>query len=287
MTVPVKYFADGTPVPELGFGCWRFGGAVEPDPSADAADLAAMVRAVEAGFRHFDTAEYYAAGHSEELLGQAVAASGVPRREFFLTSKVWKSNLTYDGVLHACHGSLERLGTDYLDLYLIHRADAEFDLGEVLRALNRLAAEGVVRHIGVSNFALPRLRRAQALSEAPIAVNQIHYNLAVRGPETSGLLEYCRGAGILLTAYRPLMYLDLQAPPLVETAARHRVTPAEAALNWLLSQEGVTALAATRAPGHLAANLAATRWRMAPGDIEMLRREFPRYQTLNPSVELL
>ena len=223
MTIPVRQLKNGFAMPLLGMGSWMLGGGAERDPASDGEKEAAALRSgLELGFRHIDTAEMYAGGFSEEIVGRAIR--GWKRSDLFLTSKVWKTHLAYDEVLRACERSLRRLGTDYLDLYLIHQVDDAYPLEETIRALDRLADEKLVRHIGVSNFAVARLERARACAGHPIAANQVHYNLAVREAELSGLTDYCVEHDIMLIAWRPLQkgMLDAEAPELLrEIARRH------------------------------------------------------------------
>jgi len=167
-TYPVP---DGTHIPALGLGTWRMGGGKTTDASRDAGVREALRYALEIGYRHFDTAEIYGGGHAEELLGRALRGSGIIRcREICLTSKVWPDHFTYTGVRRACEGSLRRLGTEYLDLYLIHWSPAG-PPQEGFRALNDLVREKLVRYLGVSNFDLSLLKQACSLSETPLLTN--------------------------------------------------------------------------------------------------------------------
>src|SRR4051812_11779862 len=138
-------------IQKIGFGTWRIGGASTPNPGMDARSLMALRSALELGYTHFDTAEMYAGGHSEELLGQAIRESGIHREKLFIASKVTPSHLRFDDVLRSCEASLRHLGMDYLDLYMIHWPSDAIPLEETFRALNELVHLGKVRHLGVSN----------------------------------------------------------------------------------------------------------------------------------------
>ena len=286
MKIPWETLANGFSMPELGQGTWRLGGVSERDPANDdARDIAVIRRAIEAGLVHIDTAEMYAGGHAEELVGEAIR--GVERSRLFLTGKVWKSHLGGDGPLYAAEASLRRLGVGAFDLYLIHQVNPEIPLRETIRAMNRLHRAGLARHIGVSNFSLERLKQAQELSEVPIAANQLHYNLQVREIELSGLLDYCRETGVMVIAWRPLRGVDCSVPLLTEMAERYRRTPRQLALNWLISQPGVAAIVKAADPLHLAENVGASGWRLAEADIERLRREYPGCRAVSEAVPLI
>lgn len=286
MNIPWKTLAGGISMPELGQGTWRLGGVSERDPgNDDARDVAVIRRALDAGLIHIDTAEMYAGGHAEELVGEAIR--GVERSRLFLTGKVWKTHLGGDGPLRAAEASLQRLGVDMFDLYLVHQVNPEVPLKETIRAMNRLQRRGLARHIGVSNFSLERLKQAQALSEVPIVANQLHYNQQVREIELSGLLDFCRETGVMVIAWRPLRGVDCAVPLLEELAAKYRRTPRQLALNWLISQPGVVTIVKASDPLHLAENVGAAGWRMAEEDVERLRREFPDCRTVSEAVPLI
>ncbi len=286
MTVPWKTIAGGFSMPVLGQGTWRLGGVSERDPeNDDARDIAVIRRALDAGLTHIDTAEMYAGGHAEELVGEAIR--GVERSRLFLTGKVWKSHLGGDGPLRAAEASLRRLGVDAFDLYLVHQVNPEIPLKETIRAMNRLQREGLARNIGVSNFSLDRLKQAQALSEVPIVANQLHYNLQVREIELSGLLDFCQETGVMVIAWRPLRGVDCSVPLLTELAARYGHTPRQLALNWLISQPGVVTIVKASDPLHLAENVGAVDWRMAEEDVERLRGEYPDRRAVSEAVPLI
>ena len=275
-------------MPTLGMGTWQMGGRDQRTPGDDGQDcVAALKQGLELGFRHIDTAEYYADGFSEEIVGRAI--EGFPRKELFLVSKVWKTHLHYDDVLRAAERSLKRLGTDYFDLYLVHQVDESVPLQETMKAMSRLADEGIARWIGVSNFATERLAAAQAYASVKVAVNQVHYNLQVREVEATGMLEYCQRNDVMLTAWRPLQKGTLMAEPPVAVknmAERYGLTPSQLALSWLTSQENVTAIVMSRNAGHLKENMAAADVVLSEDDIELLRRDYPDQLTVSNNVPL-
>lgn len=276
MEIPMKKLKNGFELPELGLGTWKMGGKDEPDASNDAAEIAAIRAAIEAGVTHIDTAEAYGGGHAEELVGAAI--QGINRKKLFITSKVSEENHTCEGIPASCKKSLRRLGTDYLDLYLLHEFSTVCPLKEAVEALDALVDEGLVKHIGVSNFGVTHLKEAQKLTKHEIVCNQVHYNLQVREVEKTGLLDYCQKNDVLLVAYRPVQQGRLleKIPALMEEMClKYQKTPAQIALNWLISQKNVVTIAKTSNPAHLKENLGGIGWALTEGDVELLRKNYP------------
>jgi diketogulonate reductase-like aldo/keto reductase len=257
-------------VPKIGFGCWSIGGESTANPAEDERSLTALHSAIDLGYTHFDTAEYYAAGHSEELLGQAVRESGKPRDTFFITTKVSPEHLGYDDVLRSCAASLKRLGLESIDLYLIHWPARQMNLPETFRALNQLVREGRVRHLGVSNFNLKLLREAHALSETPLLTNQVPYSIPDRSYVENGVLAYCQANDILLTAYSPIKSRFFKGKKLAEFARARASTPFQIGLAWLVQQPRVIAIPTSFNPQHQAENLAALDLNLTAEEMAML-----------------
>jgi diketogulonate reductase-like aldo/keto reductase len=213
---------------------------------------------MELGYTHFDTAEYYAGGHAEELLGRVVRESGLARETLFITSKVSPEHLGHDNVLRSCEKSLQRLDMDYLDLYLIHWPSWVIKLSETFRALNQLVTQGKVRHLGVSNFNLKLLKEAVSLSETKLFTDQVSYSLADITCINNGVLAYCQEENILLTAYSPVKRRFIRGnKPLRMLAQARGVTPQQMALAWLVQQPRVITIPMSFNPQHQAENLAA------------------------------
>jgi len=260
---------DGDKVPVLGQGTWGLGGGMRPDPSRDEIARQAIRDAIEFGYTHIDTAEMYGDGHTEELVGDVIA--DYRRQDLFITSKVWRITNDPDQTRQALHGSLARLNTDYLDLYLIHRPNMGAPLEAAFEALNEAVEGGIVRHIGVSNFNLEQLKRAQAVADTPIVTNQVPYNLKRRTYVVNGVLEYCQDYDILLTAYSPIDRGHLiDDPTLNWIAGRYNATPAQIALNWLVRQPYVIAIPMSTQRAHLEENLGALELELSEEDVERL-----------------
>ena len=220
-------------MPPLGFGTWQITGR-------DA--TAAVEDALGLGYRHVDTARAY---ENEAEVGEGIARSGVARDEIWLTTKLWYERLRPDEVREQMEGSLRQLGTDYVDLLLIHWPNDDVPLAETLGAMAELRDAGKTRHIGVSNFTSAQVREAAATER--IFTNQVEYH-ALLGQEK--VLGACREHAVVLTAYSPFAHGKLlKDPVLTEIAEAHGATPAQVALRWLLDQRGVIAVpkAASRA----------------------------------------
>ncbi len=261
---------DGGRLPLIGLGTWELGGDRRPNHSRDD-EMTALIRdAIEMGYTHIDTAEMYGAGHCEDLVGRAL--QDFRRDDIFLTTKVLPDNLRYDDLLRALDGSLRRLQTDYADLYLIHWPDPDVPLEESFRALNRAAADGRIRRVGVSNFELPLLRRAQALCATPIVTDQVRYNLHTRAPEQSGLLRYCQENNIVLTAYSPLKDGVMQNEVLTAVARKHGATAAQVAIRWLTRKPQVVTIPMSSNRAHLRQNLEALTLELDEEDVQRLNQ---------------
>lgn len=258
-------------IPKIGFGTWTIGGREDSDRAGDASYLQALRSALELGYTHFDTAEGYANGHAEELLGQAIQSMRAPRAALFITSKVSPEHLTYEDVLRCCENSLRRLGMDYLDLYLIHWPKIGMKLEDSFRALNKLVRDGKVRFLGVSNFNLKLLKQSARLSETPLLTNQVSYSIPDRTYRDNGVLEYCQQNDILLTAYSPVKRRNIKSNPVLKAIARARgVTPEQIALAWLATQPRVITIPMSANPQHQAENFRAGDIILEPTEMQQL-----------------
>jgi diketogulonate reductase-like aldo/keto reductase len=288
MRIPVKTLKDGFSMPVFGIGTWNMGGDMQRDPdNDDERDIAAIRYAIEQGITHIDTAEMYAEGHAEELV--AAAMQGIDRSNLLLVSKVSPWNLAHDDVLRSAEASLRRLQTDYLDLYLIHKPNPQIPIAETMRALDRLKTEGLIRHIGVSNFTVERMKTAQACTPNSIVANQVHYNMSVRESEQKGVIAHCQQHDMLAIAWRPVGRIEhlTTAPVMLNLAQKYGKTPVQIAINWLIAQQNVVTLTKTSSSVHLDENLGAVGWTMDDADVERLRHEFPDQIAVSESVPLI
>ena len=258
----------GERVPALGQGTWNLG-----DRPAQRADEIATLRAgLDAGLALIDTAEMYGNGRSEQLVAEAIAGR---RDEVFLVSKVLPHNATRRGTIGACEKSLARLRTDRIDLYLLHWRGG-VPIGETLQALMALQREGKIRHYGISNLDLGDMRELWAADGGKaVASNQLLYNLSRRGIEWD-LLPWLRERKIPVMAYSPLEQARLLADPrLVSFAQRQAMTPAQAALAWLLARDDVIAIPKCSATSRLQENLGALERELDTAQLAELDALFP------------
>lgn len=255
----------GCSVPAIGQGTWYMG----EDPARKAAEVAALRQGIEQGLTLIDTAEMYAEGGAEAVVGQAIAGR---RDQVFLVSKVYPHNASRRGVAEACERSLKRLGSEMIDLYLLHWR-GQYPLEETVEAFERLREQGKIRRWGVSNFDVDDLRE---LHNPDCATNQVLYNPAQRGIEFD-LLPWSRQRGLPTMAYCPLAQAGrlLQHPVLSEIAERHGATPAQVSLAWVTRQNDVIAIPKAVSSEHVRLNAAAGALTLTSEDLRAIDRAFP------------
>lgn len=262
-----REITKGVSIPVLGLGTWGMGGKETPNKARDSETVTAIRMAIELGLTHLDTAEYYGAGHAEELIGEAI--EGMDRKTLFITSKVWHNHLRRNDLLNSMRASLKRLGVDQVDLYLVHWPNPDVPLKETMSAMEECIREGFTRFIGVSNFSAQLMQEAQSYLEGTrLIANQVQYSLLDQKPRME-LLPACRKMGVSLVAYRPLERGALLETPnsvMDEIAEAHGKTRVQVAINWLISQEGVFTIPKSTNPVHLMEFLGALGWRLTPDE---------------------
>lgn len=235
--------ANGAVIPALGLGTWT----LKREPCAEL-----VAAALGLGYRHIDTAVLY---DNEVEVGEGLRASGVPRGDVFLTTKVWHSDIGPGDLERSAEASLRRLGVDHVDLLLIHWPNPRIPLAGSMRALNAVRRAGLTRNIGVSNFPTALLAEAIGLSEAPLACNQVEYHPYL---DQSKVLTACRKAGMAVTSYCPLFRGGtlFAEPAVTAAAARYGKTPGQIVLRWHVQQKNVAAIPRTTRRERLAENIA-------------------------------
>ncbi len=260
-------FPDGTTVPALGQGTWM----MAEDPARRSDEIAALSEGLSLGLTLIDTAEMYADGESERLVGEAIACM---RDEVFLVSKAYPQNASRDRLPRACEASLERLGTDRLDLYLLHWR-GRVPLAETVEAMERLVAAGKILRWGVSNLDTGDMDELVASGGTACQTDQILYNLTRRGPEYD-LIPWTARHHMPVMAYSPVEQGCLVAHPgLAAMAAEHAVSPAQLALAWLLARPGILPIPKAGSVAHVRDNRAALDLKLSEAELRRLDDLFP------------
>jgi diketogulonate reductase-like aldo/keto reductase len=266
--IPTITFPNGRNVPALGQGTWNMGeSAASPKQ-----EIASLQAGIDLGMTLIDTAEMYADGGAERIVGQAIRGR---RQDVFLVSKVYPWNASRRGTIDACDGSLERLGTDHIDLYLLHWR-GNYPLAETVEAFEALKAAGKIVAWGVSNFDTDDMEELVRVPDGKnVAANQVLYNLARRGIEFD-LLPWCRKHDIPVMAYSPIEQgRILHHPELIRIAKAYQATPAQVALAFLLARDGMIAIPKTSNVERVRENRDCVSLDITPEDRQALDAVFP------------
>jgi diketogulonate reductase-like aldo/keto reductase len=240
-TAPLVH-ANGAAIPALGLGTWRLAGD----------ECVRAVRwALDAGYRHIDTAAMYG---NEDAVGVAVRASGLARDEIFVTTKIWRDDVAPGDLERAAEASLRRLRLGYADLLLIHWPNLAVPLRGTMEALCKVKRSGLARHIGVANFPSALLDQAVALADEPLVTNQCEYHPYL---DQTRVLAACRRHGLSLTSYCPIGRAEVLTDPVIRAiAARHGRTAAQIVLRWHVQQPQVIAIPKSGDRNRMAENIA-------------------------------
>ncbi|WP_299233322.1 aldo/keto reductase [Natronomonas sp.] len=256
-------------MPALGLGTWE-----NDDPEACRTSVRT---ALETGYRHVDTAQIY---RNEAAVGDGIAAADVDRGEVFLATKVWTNRLGHDDVIESTKESLERLGTDYLDLLYVHWPSGDYDPAETLPALEELREEGLVERIGVSNFEPSHIETAREVLDAPIFANQIEVHPLL---QQRRLREFCADADIELVAYSPLARGDVFGVDVLSEIADERgVSEAQVSLAWL-REKGITAIPKATGGDHIRDNWASLELTLSESETERIDALEDERRKVDPS----
>ncbi len=284
-----KSVKNGFSLPVVGIGTWPMGGYRKHNiKNDDDKDIKALQFAISKGITHIDTAELYARGYSEILLGKAL--KGYDREKLIIASKASRDSLlTKEGVKNACKESLKRVGIDYFNIYYLHwRSDSP--LKPQIEALEELYEEGLIKNIGVSNFKTETLKEAQNYCKYPIVANQVHYNLIFREPERDGLLKFCQDNDIMMVAYRPVELGKLANtgnPVMLDFADKYEGwSHAQLAISWLISQKNIVTLFGGSNEDYIQENIKSAELVMDDEDIEHGRNDYSGQIDISDSVPL-
>jgi len=248
-----------------------------PDPSGDDAGIHALRLGLDLDMKFIDTAEMYAAGHSEEVVARALEGR---RDKVFVASKVSPRHFAYEDVLAAAKRSLTRLNLKQMDLYQLHWPNPKIPIPETMRAMEKLVKDGLIRHIGVSNFSVEQVREAQqSLSHERIVSNQVEFSLIDRGVE-SRILPYCQKEGLTLIAYSPLGQGKIPRGRgsafrvLDDVAGKLGKTRNQAALKWVIQHDSVVTIPKSSSLDHVRENADVTNWELKEDNYQRLARAF-------------
>lgn len=266
--IPSITFPNGTEVPALGQGSWAMG----EDAGHARAEIESLKAGIDLGMTLIDTAEMYGDGGAEEIVGQAIRGR---RDEVFVVSKVYPWNASLKGTIEACERSLERLGTDRIDLYLLHWR-GNYPLVETVAAFEMLKKSGKIGAWGVSNFDTDDMQELLGVPDgANVAANQVLYNLSRRGIEFD-LLPWCQSRKIPIMAYSPIEQGNiLHHPELIRIAKAYQATPAQLALAFLLERDGVIVIPKTSNAERAAENRGCVSLDITDEDWQALDAAFP------------
>jgi len=255
--VPTIELNTGAKMPALGFGTWQIDNQEEAEESVKSA--------LKTGYRLIDTARIYG---NEEGVGRGIKESGIPRKEIFITTKLWNDDQDYDSALAAFEKSLKRLALEYLDLYLIHWP-ATKNRGEAWKALQKIHADGMAKNIGVSNYTVRHLEEVLAESDTVPAVNQIEFHPFIYNKQKD-ILEFCKDKGIVVEAYSPLARArQMENTTLHAVAQRHGKTIAQVMLRWAI-QHGTVPIPKSTNPGRIKENFDVFDFELAKEEMETI-----------------
>jgi diketogulonate reductase-like aldo/keto reductase len=264
MPIPTITLSNGSKIPQVGLGTWQMREQTECQQ--------AVTWALEAGYRHIDTAQVY---KNEEFVGAAVAKSGLKRSELFITTKIWNENQWWDDVEPSLDESLAKLQTEYVDLLLLHWPITE-TRGPAWRKLEEMLQKGKTKAIGVSNYTIRHLKELLAQTKIKPVVNQVELHVFLQQPE---LVEFCKQQNIIIEAYSPLAHgTRLDDPVLAAIAKKHTKTTSQIMLRWCV-QSGFVVIPKSTHQERLAQNIDIFNFELDAGDMAKIKKLESNFRT--------
>ncbi len=255
-----------TDIPIVGFGTWKLTG----DECYKSVE-----EALKVGYRHIDTADRYG---NHTVIAQVIKDSKIPRKELFITTKVWHSDLHKQKVIDSAKRFLEELGTDYIDLLLIHWPNKDIPISETLQGFQTLKDQGLIKSIGVSNFTIHHLEDALQTG-IEITNNQVEYHPSLN---QRPLKDFCDKNNIIITAYSPMAQgYEIEIPQIKKLAQEYKKSPAQIILKWLINQNIIVIPKSTN-PQRVKENIELFDWELSPEDIKTLDNLNEDYRSANP-----
>lgn len=276
--IPQLHLRTDRLIPQLGMGTYMIGGSKMRDPNNDTDGQISSIRySIDKGITWIRTAQNYAEGYCEEIVGQAIKI--IPREKLYISVAVNQNFVKNENDLFKeAQGSLYRLGVDYFDLYLLGGLDPKVPVSVIAKGLLQLKKSGITRDIGVANYRLEELKVIDELTKGNLVYNEVHFNLIVREPLINGVYEYCRDNNILLCAYRPLQLGQLAKPGITlldDMAKKYNQKQATIALQWVLSHNNTAILVKAIDRHHIDDNVRLFDWSLSQDDFATLTEKFP------------
>ena len=276
--IPTISLKSGREIPKIALGTYMIGGGMKRDQNNDDAGQIKMLKyAIDSGISHIRTAQNYASGHCEELIGQAI--SGYDRNKLFITVAVNENfGIDEQSLVNELTGSLKRLKTEYIDLFLIGGINPGVSLKKIAKGLSNVKELGLTKDIGTSNYRMNEFEYLNTLLDGQIIYNELQYNLIIREPDLDGMKEYLNEKGIVLGAYRALQQGQLSKPGYIildKLAEKYRKTPSQIALKWLLKDPRVVPIVKSSSKTHIDEIATIFDWEMEKSDTDQLSIDFP------------
>lgn len=276
--IPLITLKSGRKIPKLGLGTYMIGGGMKRDIyNDDLAQITSIKYAVDKGLTHIRTAQNYAEGHCEELIGKALMS--YKREKIFITVAVNENfGIDEDSIVRELRGSLSRLNTSYVDLFLIGGVNPTVSLKSIAKGLLKVKQLGLAKDIGTSNYRLNELKYLNSLLDDQLVYNELQYNLIIREPELDGMKQYLMEENIVLGAYRPLQQGQLSKSGIElfdNIAKKYNRSNTQIALKWLVSQKNTVTIVKSTNHKHLDEIASVFDWEMNDDDIEILSKNFP------------
>lgn len=269
---------------KIGLGTWLLGGDIKENiNNNDENDINAIKYAINNGINHIDTSESYSGGKSEKLVGQAIKS--FDRKKIFVATKVREWNLSYDDIILSCLNSLERLQTNYVDLYYIHKQNKSFNVKDICQALNFLLKKGLIKNVGLSNVSIKTIKEYNKYLIKKVYAVQNQYNLVCRESKKKGIIEYCQKNNIKFICWRPLllsypncknpMYKKGTYPILDYLAKKYKVSNVQIVAKWILQQDNIYMVFKSNNCKHIREILDTDKFKLSDEEWNELNENFP------------